>query len=96
MALGQVTVHKINSLGNACNFDLSAPAFDPRIFAVSDQFNFKHVDCDEVAQIIRSMPANKSSGMAKYPVHTIKDSLPAIILVITSLISASFTHGISP
>ena len=86
----------INSLANECNFDLSAPAFDPRIIPVTDQFNFKHEDCDEVAQIVKSMPANKSSGIDKIPVRVIKDSLPATLSVITSLINASFTRGIFP
>ena len=49
-SVGQVAVDRINSLANECNFDLSAPAFDPRIFPVTDQFNFMHVDWDEVAQ----------------------------------------------
>ena len=51
--VGQVAVEKINSLANECNFDLSAPAFDPRIFPVTDKFNFKQVDCDEVARIVK-------------------------------------------
>ena len=93
-SVGQVAVDKINFLANECNFDLSAPAFDPGIFPVTDQFNFKHVDCDEVAQIVRSMPANKSPGIDKIPVRAIKDSLPATLPVITSLINASFTRGI--
>ena len=91
-SVGQVAVDKINSLANECNFDLSAPTFDPGIFPVTAQFNFKHVDCDEVAQIVRSMPANKSSGIDKIPVRVIKDSLPATLPVITSLINASFTR----
>ena len=66
---------KINSLANECNFDLSAPAFDPRIFPVTDQFKFSHLDCDAVAQIVRSMPASKSSGIDKIPMCVIKDSI---------------------
>ncbi|XP_068750911.1 uncharacterized protein [Montipora capricornis] len=34
-SVGQVAVDRINSLANECNFDLSAPAFDPRIFPVT-------------------------------------------------------------
>ena len=62
-SVGQVAVDKINSLANECNFDLSPPVPDPAISPVTHQFNFMHVDCYEVAQIIRSMPANKSSGI---------------------------------
>ena len=35
-SVGQVAVDKINSLANESNFDLLAPAFDPRIFPVTD------------------------------------------------------------
>lgn len=37
MSVGQVTVDKINFLANECDFDLSASAFDPRIFPATDQ-----------------------------------------------------------
>ena len=86
-SVGQVAVDRINSLANECNFDLSASVFDPRrIFPVTDQFNFMHLDCDEVAQIVRSMPASKSPGIDNIPVRVIKDSLSATLPVITSLI----------
>ena len=42
-SIGQVAVDKVNSLANECNFDLSAPDFDPRIFPATDQFNFRQV-----------------------------------------------------
>ena len=51
---------------------------------------------DEVAQIVRSMPANKSSGIDKIPMRLIKDSLSATLPVITSLINAALTRGIFP
>lgn len=70
--VGQVAVDKMNALANKCNFDLSAPAFDPRIFPLTDQFNFKHVDCDEVAKIVRPMPANNFSEID----NAMKGSLP--------------------
>ena len=37
-SVGQVAVDKINFLANECNFDLSAPTFDPRVFPVTNQF----------------------------------------------------------
>ena len=55
-----------------------------------------HVDCDEVAQIVRSMPASKSPGIDNIPVRVMKDSLSATLPVITSLINVSFTRGIFP
>ena len=91
-SVGQVAVDRINSLANECNVDLSAPVSDPIIFPVTDQFNFMHVDCDEVAQIVRSMPASKSPGINNIPVRVIKDSLSATLPVITSLINACFTR----
>ena len=42
------------------------------------------------------MPANKSSGIEKIPVRTIKDSLPTTLAMITALIDASFTREIFP
>ena len=95
-SVGQVAVDQINSLANECNFDLSAPALDPRIFSVTGQFDFAHMDRDEVAQIVRSIPANKSSGIDKIPLSVIKDSIPATLPVITSSSNASFAHGIFP
>ena len=38
-SFGQVTFHKINSLANKCNLDLSALVLDPRIFPLTDRFN---------------------------------------------------------
>ena len=90
-SVGQVAVDKINFHVNGCNFDFLAPVFDPRIFPVTDQFNFTHVDCDEVAQIVKALPANKSSGIDEIPVRVINDIIPATLLVITSLTNASFT-----
>ena len=52
-SVGQVAVDKINSLANECNFDLSPPVPDPAISPVTDQFNFTHMDCYEVAQMPR-------------------------------------------
>ena len=63
---------------------------------MTDELNFMHVDCDEVAQIVRSMPASKSPGIDNIPVRVIKDSLPTTLPVITSLINASFPRGIFP
>ena len=93
-SVGQVAVDRINSLANECNFDLSASVFDPGgIFPVTDQFNFMHVDCDEVAQIVRSMPAGNSPGIDNIPLRVIKDSLSATLPVITSLIKVHMTRN---
>ena len=91
-SVGQVAVDKINSLANEYSFDLSPPVPDRATSPVTDQFNFTHVDCDKVAQIVRSMPAKKSSGIDNIPVRVIKDSLPATLPVITFIINASFMH----
>ena len=42
-SVGKVTVGKVYSLANECNFDLWAPAFHPRILPATEQFNFMHV-----------------------------------------------------
>lgn len=40
--------------------------------------------------------SNKSLGIEKIPVRTIKDSLPATLPMITSLINVYFTRGVFP
>ena len=62
---------------------------------MTDQFKFSRVVCDEVARIVRSIPANKSSVFDKIPVRVIKDSIPATLTVITSLIDTFSPWNIS-
>ena len=40
-------------------------------------------------RVIKSMPMNKAPGHDKIPIRVIKDSLPAILLPITSIVNAS-------
>ena len=49
-----------------------------------------------MAKIMKSMPANKSPGIEKIPVRAIKDSLPATLPMITSLINVSLTRRVFP
>ena len=43
----------------------------------------------EIENVIRSLPMNKAPGHDKIPIRVIKDSLPAILSPITSIVNAS-------
>ena len=95
-SVGRGTVDKIDSLASQCNYDRSKSVFVPRKHPEANQFNFKPVECSEVASVVWSMPLNKSPGIDKIPARVIKDSLPAVLLILTSVINASFATGIFP
>ena len=54
-------------------------------------FEFQSVTDEEVQTIIRSLPSNKAPGLDKVTARVLKDSLPATLSVITSLINSSFS-----
>ena len=56
-----------------CNYDLSKPTFVPSKHLWTNQFNFKTVECSQVAEVVLSI----SPGIDKIPTGVIKDSLPA-------------------
>ena len=95
-SVGQTTTSKINSLAKECNYDLAQSEFKPRSYPESEQFIFETVDTEEIKQIVSSMPANKSPGIDQISMRVIKDSLPAILPTITSIINTSLVSGIFP
>ena len=95
-SVGRKTVDKINSLASKCNYNHSKLVFVPRKHPAANQFNFKFVECSEVASVVRLMPLNKSPGIDKIPARVIKDCLPAVLPTLTSIINASFATGIFP
>ena len=54
------------------------------------------MDTEEIKQIVSSMPTNKSPGIDQISMRIIKDSLPAILPTITSIINTSLVSGIFP
>jgi hypothetical protein len=57
---------------------------------------FETVDCEEIREIVSSMPTNKSPGIDQISMRVIKNSLPAILPTITSIINTSLVSGIFP
>lgn len=60
-----------------CNYNLSKPTFVPSKHLKANQFNFKTVECSQVAEVVLSMSLNKSLRIDKITTSVIKDSLPA-------------------
>ena len=54
------------------------------------------MDTGEIKQIVSSMPTNKSPGIDQISMRVIKDSLPAILPTITSIINTSLVSAIFP
>ena len=57
---------------------------------LSEQFEFQPVSENDVANIILNLPSNKAPGFDKVPARILKDSLPATLQIITSLMNNSF------
>jgi hypothetical protein len=56
-----------------CNYDLSQSEFKPTSHPESEQFMFETVDCEEIREIVSSMPTNKSPGIDQISMRVIKD-----------------------
>ena len=59
-------------------------------------FEFKSVSSSDVRQVIMNIPNNKAPGYDKVPVSVIKDCLPHILPIITSIVNLSFQTSIFP
>jgi hypothetical protein len=57
---------------------------------------FETVDCEEMREIVSSMPTNKSPETDQISMRVIKDNLSAILPTITSIINTSLVSGIFP
>ena len=62
----------------------------PNIPALSEQFEFQPVSENDVANVILNLPSNKAPGFDKIPARMLKDSIPATLHIITSLMDNSF------
>ena len=61
-----------------------------------DLFEFRPVTCLEVGKVIMDMPNNKAPGYDKVSVSVIKDCVPHILHIITSIINQSFASSVFP
>ena len=87
--LGQVTSEQIISLAAQCNYDLTQQVVPAQEYPDDEQFSFRPMSSGEIENVIRSMPMNTAPGHDKIPIRVIKDSLPAVLLPITSIVNAS-------
>ena len=94
--LGNLRQKKIQLLASKFNYTPALDTFIPRNYSASDQFFFTKVECSQVKDIVNSIPNNKAPGIDKVPPRVIKESLPAIVPCITSIIKASFESGVFP
>ena len=78
-SVGQTAISNIKSLTEECNYDLSQSEFKPTSHPESEQFMFETVDCEEIREIVSSMPTNKSPGIDQISMRVIEDSLPAVL-----------------
>lgn len=60
------------------------------MFTLNEQFEFQPVSENDVANVILNLPSNKALGFEKVPARILKDSLPATLQIITSLMNNSF------
>ena len=88
-SLGQITSEQINSLAAQSNYDLTQKVVLTQECPDNEQFSFMPMSSGEIEYVIRSMPMNKAPGHDKIPIRVIKDSLPAILSPITSIVNAS-------
>ena len=61
-----------------------------------DAFEFRPATCLEVGKVIMDMPNNKAPGYDKVSFSVIKDCVPHILLIITSIINQSFASSVFP
>ena len=59
-------------------------------------FEFRPVLCSDVREVIMDIPNNKAPGYDKVSVSVIKDCLPHILPIITSIINLSLKSSIFP
>ena len=82
---------KADHLAKDNNWTLDSDAYETfNVSSVSEQFEFQPVSENDVANVILNLPSNKAPGFDKVPARILKDSLPATLQIITSLMNNSF------
>ena len=86
-SVGSLTALKANQLVRDQNWTLDSNVYaTPNIPALSEQ----PVSENDVANVILNLPSNKAPGFDKIPARILKDSLPASLHIITSLMNNCF------
>ena len=89
-------MEKMHLLARKFNYVPAQDSCISKNYPVSDEFSFTTVECSKVKDIVNSIPNKKAPGIDKVSPRLIKESLPIIVLSITSIINASLTSGVFP
>ena len=90
-SVGSLTALKAGQLAKDQNWTLDSNAYETsNVSTLGEQFEFQPVSENDVANIILNLPSNKAPGFDKVPARILKDSLPATLQIITSLMNNSF------
>ena len=84
-----LNIHDTNEI-NPCEFDHSSGQNDTTLFT------FQSITTGDVQRIIKSLPSNKAPGCDKVNAKILKDSLPVIAPIITSIMNNSFSSSTFP
>ena len=88
--MGCVTAQKSSDLATEHNFDINPITIVPTLDERPEIFQFHAVSDKDVEAVIRDFASNKAPGYDKVSVRVLKDSLPAILLAITTIMNNSF------
>jgi len=94
--VGKSTINRIAKLAQELNYTLNQCSFIPRIYPLPEQFTFNAVKCKQIQKVITSMANSKAPGINKISIRVIKDCLPAILPLLTSIINATFEFDTFP
>ena len=85
-SVGSLTALKAGQLAKDQNWTLDSNAYETsNVSTLGEQFEFQPVSENNVANIILNLPSNKAPGFDNVPARILKDSLPATLQIITSL-----------
>jgi len=89
-SVGCVTAQKASDLATKYNFDINPTTTVPTPDECPEIFQFHAVSDKDVESVIRGLASNKAPGYDKASVRVLKDSLPAILPAITTIMNNSF------
>jgi hypothetical protein len=89
-SVGQTTAEKAKALAEQFNLTITPTVNISPPIAESLSFTFKPITDEDTRKIIQSWSTNKAPGIDQISVRALKDYLPTILPVITSIINNSF------
>ena len=88
--MGGVTAQKASDLATEHNFDIDPTTTVPTSDDCPEIFQFHAVSDKDVKSVIMGFASNKAPGYDKVSVRVLKDSVPAILPAITTIMNNSF------